>query len=1422
MEHVKDYYTNLKLKKMRTRLFLLFAFFLAWTRMDAQVSYYDCITSVRDYPVHEGMTELSLPDPGSDISQYVFSSEGAFAWDGSEKTVAGIPIGFDFVYHGQTFDKFILLGKGFVALGLKEGEGVYLPANSNLVLMLENSIGLACNRSTYTDDRTKIRYSLTGTAPSRALTVEYVALGQSSYDAETGCTEYSTYSIQLSESDSSVLIHFDTLASSDYASRYSIGLKGEDGDVHYRGPGEEDDWSQSVQATSSTRVAGTVFPKGTAFLFQAPGLCRKPDVSGLVLSEPSVFSDAVQGEIGLASVDADGLMLVLSKADSEPENFPLDGTVYTENTTVGENGAFSILKYGDIEDAECAYSAEGLDANTEYVLRAYLYNYRCSGGPVYSQASAIRFSTLTSAPSSLKVLACGEDFVNLSVEANALDESVVVLQTTEPVTGRQTLGGKFGLLASSRLMAGDTVLCEDGSYGGTVVYIGGSSDAIEIKDLQSGTVYYYGAFSKDSKGNYSTVCIQTDTMTMPVVPWSPDFSKMQVLQPPYGWESSMVDTWRLQTNNVVMLPMPSSSDNSYALATPYIRFPETQDVRLIVEYSMYASKSWTESNLHPEDWSEKDSIVFEVSEDGLRWETFHVLNKANIGDFPDNATWYSDNLTISGFRGKDVRIRIRAVSNFEATTYFLLRRFEMVAISDCDYPMSVSVMDTSIVSDRAAVSWIPGESDESSWNVSYAKVDGDGVADSWSPAINVTANPYNIEGLEQNTLYQVRVQAFCGVGSTSDWTYSEPFYSGYLVPFGEDFDSLPVEVISFLDSRTILPNHWDSKVGELEDVNDLASVASSATGGRLEIKEWKTDGKYVSGQTNGSLRYRFSDAMGTWLLLPDLEFSEEENVKKLRFAAAVTDINGEASSNPLTEGCRVSVLVSYDAGNTYRLADTVAVFDGAALAAMGDSSMVEVDLSHIKGRFRLAFHFSPAIDRYSDNRLIWVDNMEVYELCAPARGLRVESLTQTSATLRWNGNAMVDNWIVRLDSAGSFAFFETDRNAFELTGLAPATSYIASVSHLCEGGDTASWESVSFKTGGAGCAEIANLALDSVGQTTASISWDGTAMEYRIRIRPQAGEYVYYITEDTSYAFDNLIAGTVYECSVQSLCGQAESDTSVYSNPVEFATEELSCFAPEGLEVMAVSYNAADLSWEGDAGSFQVAWRESGTLVWNIEDMVTDTVCTLSGLMPSTTYDTRVRGICSVGDTSAWCYSVSFATEAEPECPRPYDLRIVAVTETSADLEWESDEAVSYLLRYRQSAVSSYDSVAGLSEEAYVLEGLQPNTAYVWSVMGLCDGNRQSMWSVQSDFTTKGTANESVDEAFGIFLTAGRGLLHLMNPEAVYIERVRIYNMAGSLLQEYVLGSRENAVLTTGLPMQAVVVEVLTTNGPVYFKQLVY
>lgn len=1405
-------------------------------RLQAQsVAYYDFeVQTDQTYTALTDATDLTMNYDilGEGLENLFFSSSDSVDYDEAETIGGAIPIGFDFEFDGKTYSTFVAGGAGFILLGNEEE--IVFPTGIGTRFWYP-IIGIGTDGSAYGTENTSIQYKLEGAAPEQILTIQYTGM---SY-MEEGQSGQLDYQIKLHEADNHIeMIFGSTVSFGSSWDWFHVGLRG-DGDPLYISP-VDDSWAETEFNTAGNATIGnTTFPEGLKYVFNLPPDCEAPAtaVSGLTLSATSV---KVSGEAAVAEGAADGYIVVASTA--EITGVPEAGTYAVGDDLLGgkvlaveELGGTSI----SFEDGDERYGS-ALLPNTTYYYAVYLYNFKCSGEPQYGPIASENITTNTSAPASLKVVSLSGEEIKLTVTANDKEEDVLVAVTDvlgTDAAGNRILIGDFGY-PEADAEVGDTIwkVTEDysgnvsRSFGGTVLYTGSASDAISFTEgLEDNTIYHFAAFSLGENGQYSSLFAQADTLTPAVLPFEADFGTMPCYTYPYGWEGSSEDFKVQRPYNGVgsvsaVFAAPTAGETGEGqLVLPPIDIPEGNGVRLVLNYGISSYKSRFDNSFNRADWTDNDSIVFEYSVEGSdNWIKAFALTKLNADEFPSGSETYVRNIDYKGISGKDVRLRMRYVYTFGFQTTMDIAAISVLEIPDCDYPVSVWIPDSSIIGSKALLDWTPGASEETVWNISYAVQDEEGNWGEWSEAEEVNAHPYPLDGLLSNRVYKARVQAVCGVGSTSDWVESESFNSGWTVSFMEDFNNLPVDESSWY-AFVEMPYSWEV-LSSRTDEDTL--VSSDMLSGMVDFLNWKSADMAVPGESNGSIAVAMNrqDIM-TMVQLPLVELEADQS-PYLTFDAVFALFNedgdfesfaGDATTLP--EDFKMYLLASQDDGETFLMNEALQTWDAEQLAAFGDSTRVEIPLTNLEGEVSLALAVFGNYDYQATNYVLYLDNVGLLYQCAVAQDLEVSNLTETSATLTWREEITVDEWIVKLESENGIVFNTTSQNSITLTDLTEATDYIAHVGHLC-GTDTSDWASVPFTTGGVECNPVANLAVSGITQTSATLSWEGSALSYRVRIRPVGQEnYSVYTTTETTYTFSNLLAETEYEGGVQAVCGQAATDTSSYVDFEPFSTTAVTCFPPTGLTASDLTWHSAVLTWEGEAEDYQMEWRVENTTVSLGRQMVEDAKTgTITGLEATTPYQARVRSICAAGDTSAWCDWLNFATTEVTECPVPTNLRVESLTASSATLLWDADEQnEGFILRYRQAAATVWDSVKDLAETQYELTGLEPQTAYTWSVMASCSEGRYSGWGSQgtTNFTTEGVGNESVAES-DLFLTASRYQIHLMNPSALPIERVRVYNLSGAMAEDYVIRSNENVILTTALSTQVVVVEILTPNNKAY------
>ncbi|MCM1531024.1 MAG: fibronectin type III domain-containing protein [Bacteroides sp.] len=1418
---------------MKKLLYAVLLCVLALAGLSAQsVQYYDfkqeqgsSYTSLADASSIDKMTEA----PKDRFPFMVFNTTESKDFGGEQSvTMAGIPLGFDFTYEGQVYDKFVVSGMGYICLGLKSEENnvtVNLAGNptlNNMYRMVAKTIGVSTNVFDTCD--APVRYKAEGTDGSKTMTVEF----STRYN---GVDAVFHYQVKLYE-DGKIEMLFDEFKTEWSWDPFVVGISGAQGANYYL-QSDNGTFNDVFRATNNGGKMYSLlsFDKGLKYTFTPPAACEAPTATATL--QVNAYSASAVLNLGVSG-EADAYIIVAS--ENPITGNPEDGKTYTEGdelaggTVLAVREGLGLAKY-EIEHSDRYKNA--LKSNTKYYYAVWFYNFKCSGDIKYGSVTKVEATTLTTAPASLEITAVSAAEIKVKATANSLNEEVLIAVTNNHGTDKNNnvlMKGDFGIPADNARV-GDTIYTEDGEFGGKVVYVGtaGTEATVAVVDNK---IYHFGAFSKHSDGKYSSVFAPADTITLAQIPYFEDFAGMIPFMVPIGWTGTDPQFSVASRNAGISYTFQTSTDGSVRqtnFVLPAMNYPE-KAVRLVMEYNMQVSAGGfggSKTGYKRTHWAETDSIVFEVSTDqGRTFRPAYAITKANSDQFA-STEYLTRSVTIKGFENaSQARLQMRWVSAQQLLHVITIKSLRLIEVPDCDYPLSVSIDPESIVGDKASVQWEVGESGEQAWNISMAMKSGNAFGE-WSEAIQVAKNPYELTELAMNTAYKVRVQAVCGVGSTSEWVESSEFTSGWSVPFIEDFNNLPVVMSGFRASINF-PNSWQAwyqkhNPNEIGDTLKPAEMTEAALNQQVRYFGWKTIQSATPGTGNAALTYQMRVLSGTLLLqLPVLQLDEVDEADFV-FSAAF----GTYAANTFTKATRtdtaysIRVLVSEDGGKTFVVKDALQVWDSTDMVAMGDSIGFKISLAKYKGKqISLALAVSGINNSKAENQYLWIDNMGVTYDCATPRNLKVSDIEKTTATLTWKADPMVEEWIVKVSDGKTTDKFAVQGNTTDLTDLDSATFYTVALAHLC-GEDTSAWATVSFTTAGVECNAIAGLAVSEITRNSAKLTWTGDALRYKIRLRKVGtSDWANYTAQTEEYVFTALLTETEYEGGVQSVCGEAASDTSDWVSFQNFTTLAQTCFAPEDLAATP-SYASAELSWKGDADNYQVAYRKEGTTavlgVFNVEGKT----YTLAGLSEKTPYEARVRSACGAGDTSAWCEWVAFTTTETPACPVPSDLKAEGITLTSANLSWNcADAEASFILRFRPSSATSWDSVKALTSKTYELKDLTENTAYTWSVMAACSDNRYSGWATASNFTTlEETAVETSAEA-ALQVTAGKGQIHILNPSALQISRVRLLGTDGALLGNWPVNRNENVLLTTNHSMRVVVVVVESGNKMLRYKVL--
>lgn len=1311
----------------------------------------------------------------------------------------GFPIGFDFRYGRDTMNRFALNSNGSIILGkdIVHSTGTNIKngfENSKTEAFYLNLIGvMPSNKEAFGLNTTQIRYSTTGVSPHRILTVQFTDLG---YDL--GYTsdkprkiDSVNFQIKLYEGSNKIEFVFGTYLNHYMSTPLNCGLKGNiASDLHLRGS----NFANSTQVTNINAMqwSATNYPtSGLTYTFTPPPPCTTPEYAP---KEFSLQANSVEVKGVFASAADAQYYLVVQTTQAAHSEMPVNGTLYKRGDYIGNGKVIRWFK-------DTVFQEMDLNPSTMYYYHIYPANDNCSGGPLYANDKRISkvVKTLPPAPKLMAILSTSFDSIVLCATANTDQPEMLILMTDKPfkTLSETFMRGNFGTIGF-QLKEGDYT-----DSGALVVYKGGSFDRKAFTNLKNNTIYHFAAFSLDERDSTcSSVFAQVDTITYGTIPYVAAFDFMPLSISPYAWETSgnkkptiapglggdpNYGLWNTNGNNGLAVN---------TLTSPWIRMGSEREARLLFTYNI--TSVGKQGSIPYNNWG-SDSLEFQYSENGKDYITFFTIDNGNKDSIYDRNMFANKRISMSDLKGKVIKLRLR----WKITTAPQLKFYpiKIEEVYPCDYPVNVSVIDSTIFSDQAKVKW-ETVNEETSWFIRYRKVG----AENWSEPMLANVNPYLLTGLPSHSLVQVQVQAQCSQTEMSVWSQtSEKFQSGYVVPFLENHNNEPL--------------YWERKKGNFTDTVKNLAIATSDT---WLVFPWKY-GNNTNKALLKELTNKPSNPLHAWLLSPVVNLGDGKLHYQLELDVALTKGTGAANAvkpDTISKTAVFSIVISTDGGKTFLKKNTLKTFDSTnnSFLNIGDSTHIVIDLSSYTGNVQIGFYLHTT---GGEKSVFWIDNIGILPTCPNPSDLTMQNIEAGKASLVFNSSNTFAEWLVGIKDVRDDAdcsYRSIDKKQCDFTDLIARTDYHICLRCVCAVGDTSSLVSIKFTMPSLEeCALPQDVQVKNISKTNATLTWMGEAQRYALRYKAKTA--VHWTIIDTitmnEYRFASLESGSMYQYSLQSICSEAEGDTSVWTVVDTFATIGVTCFMPQNLRAGQLTHTSALLSWKGLAKSFQIAYRMGTEGDWKLLTANEET-CLLTELSPRTLYTAKVRGVCAEGDSSVWTEVLTFTTAIIPVCDAPFDLKSSDISETSAKLSWGAASSNgSWSLYYRASTVTVWDTVKNVSEKMYVLENLLANTAYLWSVQGYCEEGRSSVWAKQVSFSTLQIANEDEKEMAFLRVVADKGRIHILNEKGMYIERIEIYNALGQMQQRYMIKSSENVIINTNLPQSIFVLRVYGGEGEV-------
>ena len=730
---------------------------------------------------------------------------------------------------------------------------------------------------------------------------------------------------------------------------------------------------------------------------------------------------------------------------------------------------------------------------------------------------------------------------------------------------------------------------------------------------------------------------------------------------------------------------------------------------------------WGNTNLQTNNADDR-FIVLASIDGGTSWTQLALWDNAGSERVLNSIPSDGQNIKINypaSFAGKIVIVAFYAESTVSNNSNRLL--VDNVVLDDanrCLEPTDLTA--TNVTSRKATVGWT---SDGNLFNLQYKKL-GDAA---WTNVDGINAKTYELTGLTPKTAYTFRVQTDCG-GSQSIWSEEGTFTTEFGIPFTEAF------------ANSSRPEGWTS----------YSTLMSGVLDGTTKLSEHENNGAWGFSDSSGDY-YAYvnlwSEYWKQWLVTPDI-IMDVANCQ-LTFDLRLVDSDKTGTDD------QFAVLATDDGGNTWT---QLALWNNSGSARVFNDisyngELVALDLSAYNGKtIRLAFYAESTVNN-ADN-VIRVDNVSVdVKPAADAhrpQNLAVSNITKNSATITWDADAAVTQWIIQYGlRKNTFRYDKTsDTNSCDLTLLNAGTNYEVLVQAVSADGNS-SWSNISFVTDFPEDRCNISYTLKSKNE----YGWNGTTIKV---VDNTTGIEV---TSLTLAAGKSEESGTLELCNKRTYnfvwipkkyygdcsysffdvngdeflyadAGKTDQKTTLTSYKMDCTI--VNCHQPKNLKADDVGFYSVTASWtpgDEDQEKWEVFCRTSyGTpSATTVGTEVATTSYTFSNLNTNCTYYIYVRGV-KGEEKSKWSRCLQVMTKNAKAVPT--DVEADNETFTTADVDWTVNGIeTKWEIRYRIEGLYGAFTTVSATEHPYTLTGLTPDTEYEVQVRAVYDDESYGSWS---------------------------------------------------------------------------------------------
>ena len=558
---------------------------------------------------------------------------------------------------------------------------------------------------------------------------------------------------------------------------------------------------------------------------------------------------------------------------------------------------------------------------------------------------------------------------------------------------------------------------------------------------------------------------------------------------------------------------------------------------------------------------------------------------------------------------------------------------------ECKDPSNLEVVGKP-AANSVQLTWAKGSDDQTGWEIWYRKNSEQYYTSENS--VMVHNIPSTLSGLDDATIYYVRVRAFCG----SYYGYSN-FSDEIMIQTAEKCprpENLQITEVTHNSAAFV----WDSEGSSFEyqymaDDWSAWTEAKALTSQNVQIQGLTPNTKYYFRvrQTCGE------DGNSAWV---ETEFTTDREPCRVPTELVASEITKTSAVLSWTPGEEKKWHLYWKkrTASSYNI-EFVTEEPTFKLTNLAPETEYQVSLVAVCGDDYYSGWYNDG------NDFIFATEAK----CVAPENLRVSDITTTSATFTWTPLNGETNWTLdlrRTDGTGSsYGTTISGEPTFTKTDLEPGVEYEVEVHANC--GDLSAEAAIAiFKTDEDIfiCNPPTELKAIAISTTTITLSWVANNEEtnWNLIFRKKGNDsYINWSITTNPFELKDLEPNTTYEINIQAKC--SAYDWSGWYNEgidLEVTTEaaEITCPTPYNLTFSDVTPTTVTLDWT--PGSDETQWG----LEYNIEGdapfsegkLLEERPYVLEDLLPNSSYQARIVAYCDIetADISAPSNIIQFTT----------------------------------------------------------------------------------------------------------------------------------------------------------------------------------